>query len=509
MGAPGKGKRGPGYKTKKERRDDPACHCVGLILHGYAMASCLTFRPVLDAAATRDAEAKLFAQGIDPLSLMEAAGSVAARAILAFAAPRSAVVACGPGNNGGDGYVVARHLAAAGVEVRVARFGHPVTPSAKSMAARWTNEVSEIGETVPGAVLVDAVFGIGSRPLDGALAAGLERLAHSSMCTIALDLPSGLDADTGAGRCVDADLTVAFGTLKPAHLFAARNCGRIVEIDLGLDKSNTDLFATESPRSLEPAWDSHKYVRGAVLILGGPAGQGGAARLAAHAAARVAGLVMIACPAMAVAENAAQLGAVMVRAADDAAAVSELIAGRRFASIAAGPSLGTDPDRLGAALASGLPIVLDADVFTVFAGDPAALAAALHGAGRLVRQTVLTPHEGEFVRLFGDLAGSRIDCARTAAAKVGAVVVLKGASTIIAAPDGRAAINAHATPWLATAGSGDVLTGIIAGLLAVGYEAFEAACAGAWLHGDAGQRAGPGLTADNLPCALAASIAAL
>jgi hydroxyethylthiazole kinase-like uncharacterized protein yjeF len=214
-------------------------------------------------------------------------------------------------------------------------------------------------------------------------------------------------------------------------------------------------------------------------------------------------LSMIACPAGALAENAARVDAVMVRQCADSAAVTALLARHRFASIAAGPGLGDDRDRLGAVLGGGLPIVLDADVFTIFAGDPAGLAAALTGPA------VLTPHEGEFVRLFGDLHGSRLDRVRAAAAMVGAVVLLKGAATIIAAPDGRAAINAHATPWLATAGSGDVLTGIVAACLAQGYDAFDAACAGAWLHGDAGRRLGPGLIADDLPEALSAVLAAL
>lgn len=473
------------------------------------MASRLTLTPVLDAAATRAAEAAVFARGVGPLDLMEAAGAAAARAILAFAAPRSALVACGPGNNGGDGYVVARHLAAAGVEVRVAQAGEPKTGSAQSMAARWPGLVQALGEASPAAVLVDAVFGIGSRPLDDRLAAILDRLAGGAACIAALDISSGLDTDTGEGNGIVADLTVAFGALKPAHLLAAPRCGRVVVAELGLDAGATRLFATVQPPSLTPAHNSHKFVRGAALVLGGPAGQGGAARLAANAASRIAGLTMIASPVAAVAENAARLDAVMVRAADDGEAVTALVARHRFASVAAGPGLGGDRLRLDAVLASGLPVVLDADVFTLFASNASGLAAALAGPAACAGQAVLTPHEGEFIRLFGDLPGSRLDRARAAAARVGAVVVLKGAATIIAAPDGRAAINAHATSWLATAGSGDILTGIIAGLLAVGYDAFDAACAGAWLHGDAGLRAGPGLTADDLPQALAASIAAL
>jgi len=204
-----------------------------------------------------------------------------------------------------------------------------------------------------------------------------------------------------------------------------------------------------------------------------------------------------------VTENAARLDAVMVRAADDGAGVTACLTAQRFAAAVAGPGLVADDARVAAVLASGLPLVLDAGIFAAFAGASARLAAALTGPA------VLTPHDGEFLRLFGDLTGNRIERARAAAGQVGAVVVLKGPATVIAAPDGRVAINAHATPWLATAGAGDVLSGVIAALLAQGFAAFDAACAGVWLHGEAGRRAGPGLTADDLPGAVAAAVAAL
>lgn len=469
------------------------------------MASRLTLPPVLDAGEMRAAEAALFADGVDPLDLMERAGAAAARAVLAFAAPRDVVVACGTGNNGGDGYVVARHLAAAGVAIRVASTGEPKTDNARAMAARWSGPVEPIAAAAPAALLVDAVFGIGlSRAIEAGLAAELGRLAAGARVIVALDLPSGLRTDDGGGECVPADLTIAFGALKPIHLLAAPRCGRVVVADLGIDLSRARTWGTAARPSFEPGADSHKYARGAVLTLGGPAGQGGAARLTARAALRAgAGLSMIACPSAALAENAARLDAVMVRTVDDGAAMTSILRRHRFAAIAAGPGLGDDRDRLGAVLASGLPIVLDADVFTLFAGNPIGLAAALTGP------VVLTPHEGEFVRLFGDLPGSRLERVRAAAAMVGAVVLLKGAATVIAAPDGRAAINTHATPWLATAGSGDVLTGIIAACLAQGYDAFDAACAGAWLHGDAGRRCGAGLIAEDLPDALPAVLGAL
>ena len=465
------------------------------------MATRLTLPPMLGTTATRAAEA---ASGITAIDLMDRAGVLAARAILAFAAPRCAVVACGTGNNGGDGYAVARHLAAAGVAVTVAATGDPATPTARAMRLRWTGIVVPLGEALPAAVLVDAVLGIGrTRPLASAVAAHLTRLAAAARI-VALDVPSGLDADDGSGDSLTAELTVAFGMAKPAHGLAADRCGRVVVADLGFDIRAATLFATAAPPPLTPARDAHKYARGAVLTLGGVAGHGGAARLAALAAARAgAGLSLIACPAAAVAENAAHLDAVMVRAADDAAGVAALLGAHRFAAGIAGPGLGGDDLRIATLLASRLPLVLDAGVFSAFAAAPDRLAAALTGPA------VLTPHDGEFSRLFGDLAGSRLDRARAAAARIGAVVVLKGPATIVAAPDGRAAINSHSTPWLATAGAGDVLSGVIAGLLAQRFDAFDAACAGVWLHGDAGGRAGPGMTADDLPDAVGRAVAAL
>lgn len=465
------------------------------------MATRLTLPVLFDTATTRLAEA---ATGLAPLDLMERAGTLAATAVLAFAAPRAVTVAVGTGNNGGDGYVVARHLAAAGVTVTVGATGEPATETSAAMRARWRGHVGPLSAAPPSPVLVDAILGIGrTRSLATAVADDLARLARSAR-VVALDLPSGLDADTGEGQGLAADLTIAFGAAKPAHLLAADRCGRIVVADLGFDAAAARLFATAPPPPLLPPRETNKYARGAVLILGGAAGRGGAARLAAHGAMRAgAGLAMIACPAAALAENAARLDAVMVRAADDRTAVTTLLGAHRFAAAVAGPGLADDDDRVEALLASGLPLVLDAGVFSMFAGAPARLAAGLEGPA------VLTPHDGELARLFGDLPGSRLERVRAAAAMVGAVVLLKGSATIIASPDGRAAINAHATPWLATAGSGDVLAGVVAGLLAQGFDPFDAASAGAWLHGAAGLRLGGGLTADDLPSAVGAVVAAL
>lgn len=472
------------------------------------MASRLTLYPVLDSAAMRAAEAAAVARGASWLDLMEHAGAAAARAVLAFAAPRSAVVACGTGNNGGDGYVVARHLRDAGVDVRVAALGPPATDGVRAMAARWAGPVAALDDAAPRATLVDAVFGTGlTRAVDVGVQRELARLGAAAAIRVALDLPSGIGSDDGAdrGASVRADLTVAFGSRKPGHLLSPGRewCGRVVVADIGLTATST-LFAAGRPHAFGPAHGAHKYSRGAVLVLGGSAGHGGAARLTARAALRSgAGLVTLAVPREAMPENAARLDAVMLRAAADGAGVAALLGKQRFAALAAGPGLGEDASRLGAVLAAGLPIVLDADALTAFAGRAELLGVALTGPA------VLTPHDGEFARLFGELPGRRVDRVRAAAAITGAVVLLKGPETIVATPDGRAAIGTHATPYLATAGSGDVVTGIIAALLAQGFDAFDAACAAAWLHGDAGRRSGPGLIAEDLPERLPHVLAAL
>lgn len=465
--------------------------------------------PVLTAAEMRHAEARVIAAGVPARELMERAGRAAATAILRFDAPRAAVIACGPGGNGGDGYVVARHLAEAGVAVTVAADdAPPLAGPAVSAAADWRGPVVALAATAPAPALIDALFGTGlSRALDPAMAAALDRLAAPATLRVALDVPSGVGSDDGAllGCPYAADLTIAFGALKPGHLLhpAAALCGRVVVADIGIEAAS-NLMRNDLPALPAADADTHKYARGAVLVVAGPSGHGGAARLAARAALRVgAGLVTVAMPQAALIENAARLDAVMLRVADDAAQLAALLRDRRLRALLIGPGLGHDARAralTGAALGSGKPMVLDGDVFTLFAGDAAEL------AHRIAGPVVLTPHEGEFARLFGDLPGSKVDRARAAAAQTGAVIVLKGPDTVIAHPDGRARINAHASPNLATAGSGDVLAGLIIGLLAQGFDAFDAACAAVWLHGDLGIRGGPGLTADDLPGLVAAAL---
>ena len=462
---------------------------------------------ILTTAEIRAAEDAAIAAGTPAEMLMERAGRRAAEAIMAFGGPREVLVLCGPGNNGGDGYVVARVLRDAGCKVTVAASATAATLAATAAASRWTGQVTSLGEAARQPVVVDALFGSGlTRPLAPELRNVAAPLMTAARLRVALDLPSGIEADSGAnlGVLAVADLTIAFGALKPAHCLEPGRtwCGRIVVADIGLGGITSQLHRVVPPRLPRPGPNAHKYSRGAVLVLGGPAGHGGAARLTARAALRSgAGLAMIAATPDAMAENASRLDAVMLSPVRDGAGLGELLASRRFAAVAAGPGLGTGEaarELVTVLLASGLAAVLDADVFTLFAGAPERLAAALRGPA------VLTPHAGEFARLFGALPGSKVDQARAAAARVGAVVQFKGADTVIAAPDGRAVINTHASPYLATAGSGDALTGIIAGLLAQGQPPFEAACAAAWLHGDAGLRGGAGLTADDLPELLAA-----
>lgn len=467
-------------------------------------------RPVLTAAEMRAAEDRVIAAGTPARDLMERAGAAAAATILAFDAPASAIVLCGPGNNGGDGYVVARHLAAAGVKVVVAADAPPAADPARAAAADWTGAVVPLGDAPAAACMVDALFGTGlSRPLGTDHVAALTRGAAARLC-VALDLPSGVGSDDGndLGCPYEARLTMAFGALKPAHLLhpAAARCGRVVIADIGVPAAST-LVRNARPARLRLSATAHKYARGFVLVVGGPAGHGGAARLAALAALRVgAGVVTLAVPTPAQTENAARLDAVMLRIADDGPALARLLGDRHLTVLLVGPGLGRDARARGlveTALADGRPLVLDGDVFTLFAAGAEGL------QRRLRAPAVLTPHEGEFARLFPEARGNKVERARAAAARIGAVVALKGPDTVVAAPDGRASVNVHASANLATAGSGDVLSGLIAGLLAQGLDAYDAACAGVWLHGDLGRRGGPGMIADDLAGLIPAALASL
>ncbi|TZG28057.1 NAD(P)H-hydrate dehydratase [Sphingomonas montanisoli] len=450
-------------------------------------------RPILTAAETRTAEDAVFATGVSVEELMERAGQAVAEAVWRYAGAAPTLVLCGPGN-GGDGYVIARALADKGVKVRVAASGEPRTDAAQAMRARWTGPIEALAEADPAPILVDALFGTGlARPLDAVIIGPLERLAKAARQRIAVDLPSGIGTDDGAllGATIDYEMTVALGNLKPAHRLqpAVASMGRIVVADIGLN-AVSQLVEIARPHLPAPGASDHKYTRGLVVVAEGA--MPGAAMLSAMAAQRAgAGYVVLA---------GEGLGgpAAMVRRGDPLATV---LADDRVGAVVIGPGLGrTNAGALllDAALASGRRLVLDADALVLLAERGLPLAGI----------PILTPHEGEFARLFVDLPGTRIDRARAAAAKAQAVVVLKGPDTVIATPDGRAAIAPPAPGWLASAGTGDVLAGAIGACLARGLEPFEAAQAGVWLQAEAARIAGPGLIADDLIPALQTALVA-
>ncbi|WP_106639629.1 NAD(P)H-hydrate dehydratase [Allosphingosinicella vermicomposti] len=445
--------------------------------------------PILTAAEMRAAEAAAVVAGTPARLLMERAGIAAAEAIRIFAGPLPAVVLCGPGNNGGDGYVIARALAEQGVDVRVAATGEPASDPARDARKGWTGPVERIEEAKSAPLLIDALFGTGlSRALDVALSGALCRLAEAARISVAVDLPSGVATDSGAilSAVPDFDLTVTFGALKPSHLLqpAARHMGRIVVADIGI-AATSKLVRIERPRLAKPGPDAHKYDRGYVAVLGGD--MPGAAALCASAAARSgAGYVRLVAD-----RHVRDVPQAVVQSTErDGANISD----RRINALGVGPGLGRSDGAKGLlrqAMQSGHPLVLDADALNLIAEDIGLLSS-------LVEPPILTPHGGEFARLFGTLEGSKIDQVRAAAARANAVVLLKGADTVVAAPDGRAAISGGAPAWLATAGTGDVLTGIVAAMRARGMGAFEAACAAVWLHARAAELAGPFLIADDL-----------
>ena len=456
--------------------------------------------PLVTAAEMRSAEAAAIAAGTSARTLMERAAQGAARHIIAHHGACPVTILAGPGNNGGDGWGVALHLADAGFAVTVAGDGRPQGEPAATMAARWTGPVVPLAEAPPAPLIVDALFGTGlARPLPDAVQAVLDRLrGHGTV--IALDIPSGLCSDTGAtlGRPLAAARTISFGAAKRGHVLGAglALCGALAVIDIGVPVVAAASLV-QPPRLAGLAHDAHKYARGHVLVIEGAAQRGGAAGLAALAALRAgAGLVTL------VGEGGPPPALALMRRSDGEGRA--LLADPRTRAVVIGPGLPDDRrgrDWLALLLAGSVPVVADAGAL--------ALLGALPARQQVGAPLLLTPHEGEFTRLFGPIGADRIAAVQAAAASSGAVVLLKGPATIIAAPDGRVAVNAHATPWLATAGSGDVLAGIIGALVGQGMALFDAACVGVWLHGDAGRRGGPGLIADDLPGQLPAVLAAL
>jgi ADP-dependent NAD(P)H-hydrate dehydratase / NAD(P)H-hydrate epimerase len=490
--------------------------------------SAALLRPDEMAAADRLA----VASGMASLDLMENAGKAVARAVTERWSVRPVVVLAGPGNNGGDGFVAARHLAQAGWPVRVALSAgrQALKGDAAVMAGRWTGELvaADADVLVGQALAIDAIFGAGlSRAVEGPVGEVIAALNASGLPVVAVDIPSGIDGATGQmrGQAVKATLTVTFFRKKPGHLLlpGRAHCGDVVLADIGIPDRVLEEIAPRMHENLPVLWaaalplrrlSGHKYDYGhAVAVSGGPWSTG-AARLAAMAALRAgAGLVTLASPTAALGVNAAHLTAIMLTEAEDARALARLLEDRRKTAVLIGPGAGltgATRAKVRACLDSRAAVVLDADALTLFAGDAGELIEAI--AEHPGRPVVMTPHEGEFARLFGkieDSAGSKCDRALEAARATNAVILLKGPDTVIAAPDGRAAITANAPPSLATAGTGDVLAGIVLGLLAQAMPAFEAACAAAWLHAEAARGFGPGLIAEDLPGRLPAVLAQL
>jgi NAD(P)H-hydrate epimerase len=515
---------------------------------------------LLTPAEMGRADALTIQGGVPGFALMSRAGknvAAAAAGMLRESEGRRVAVFCGPGNNGGDGYVAARFLREQGFEVAVGALGdpHALRGDAARAFSQWGEIVVPAEKLDPRAhdLIIDALFGAGlSRPLDGEALALVQRINASGTPVLAVDVPSGLDGATGAigSSCVQARKTVTFFRLKPGHVLlpGRRACGLVHLTQIGIEDEvlhdiapKTFLNAPELWRDAFP-WpeeDDHKYRRGHLVVACGPASRTGAARLSARGGLRIgAGLVTVASPAEALAVNAAHLTAIMLRSVEGPAQWRELLADKRFSAVVLGPAFGVGAatrDVVETILASAgqdadraFGLVLDADALTSFEGQAARLAERIGPSGA---QVVLTPHEGEFSRLFSSvndvshssgeegapsrdrlpLTGlrSKADRARAAAELTGAVVVLKGPDTVVASPDGRATIARNAPPTLATAGSGDVLAGLIGGLLAQGMKSFDAAACAVWLHGEAASLFGPGLIAEDLPELLPRALANL
>ncbi|WP_337266730.1 NAD(P)H-hydrate dehydratase [Oryzifoliimicrobium ureilyticus] len=459
--------------------------------------------------------------GIESYGLMERAGAaVAASALRHYPSASCFMILCGPGNNGGDGYVAARHLNDAGAEARVFYLGDPkrLHGDAARALSDWDGPLMPLSsfKAIPGTVIIDGLFGAGlSRELPEEAIAVFDRIGQTALPVLAIDLPSGVDGLTGAvkGGALRAERTITFMTRKPGHLLMPGRelCGELEVFDIGIPARILQAAKGEPiDENLPQHWEellptaqleTHKYRRGHLVVFSGDATKTGAARMSSLAGLKAgAGLVTIASPQDAFATNASHLTAIMLKPVQDADDLKDWLADERLKTFVLGPGFGSpEKARQFVALLANRHLVLDADGITAFKDKPEDLFALFaKGPTRLV----LTPHEGEFARLFPDIASDaslgKIEKARHAASRAHSVVIYKGADTVIAAPDGRALINANAPVWLATAGSGDVLGGIIGGLLAQGIPTFEAAACGVYMHGEAGKRAGKGMTAEDL-----------
>jgi len=480
---------------------------------------------ILSNAEMGEADRLTIAGGVAGPTLMDNAGKAVAQAVSGRQSVGGRVVVlAGPGNNGGDGFVAARLLAEQGYAVRVLLAGalDKLKGDAAAAAKAWGRAVAVAKpDALAGAdIIIDALFGAGlDRPVSGLAHAMIEAVNAQAAPVVAVDLASGINGTTGAvmGTAIKAEQTVTFFRKKPGHLLMPGRayCGKVSIASIGIPATVLERIHPLTFENVPGLWrdkfplprpQGHKYDRGHAVVVSGPSWSTGAARLAARGALRTgAGVVTIASPREALAVNAAANLAIMVRPVDGAAELARFLADPRLNALGIGPGLGVSDatsELVLAALSGERAVVIDADAITSFVKSPQRLAAAVRARGQ--RATILTPHEGEFSRYFHALdadtkVGSKLERARRAAELIGAVVLLKGPDTVVAAPDGRASIAANAPAFLATAGAGDVLTGITAGLLAQGMPAFEAASAAVWLHGEAACAFGIGLIAEDLP----------
>jgi hydroxyethylthiazole kinase-like uncharacterized protein yjeF len=479
---------------------------------------------VLTTAEMERADRLAVAGGTSGFALMLRAGQAVAVAAMDLVEQGPILVVAGRGNNGGDGFVAATELVARGRQVSIILLcDRDTLQGDAALAARgWKGPVLPCNPQAVGApaLIIDALLGAGlNRPVKGDPYDIIEAINACGVPVLSVDLPSGINGTTGAvmGVAVRASETVTFFRRKPGHLLLPGriHCGRVRLVDIGIDAGVLDEIHPKTFENIPTLWggsfpvpriDGHKYARGHAVVVSGELAATGAARLSARGALRAgAGLVTLASPRDALAINASALTAVMIRAIDTKAEFDDLLADKRLNACVIGPGAGVGErtrEFVLAALTARRSLVLDADALTSFADAPDHLFDAIKKSHD--SQAVLTPHQGEFQRLFSDMSNkhplrSKLERVRAAAERSGAVVLLKGPDTVVASPDGRAAIAANAPPWLATAGAGDVLAGMIAGFLAQGVAAFEAACMGAWMHGEAGSEAGPGLIAEDLP----------
>ncbi|RYY47892.1 MAG: NAD(P)H-hydrate dehydratase [Sphingomonadales bacterium] len=446
--------------------------------------------PIVTAEQMRAAEEAVF-RHVPQQDVMERAGAAVAREAARFALDRPILVLAGPGNNGGDAYAAARLLKARGHDVMLAASSAPGPSAAAAMHAQWDGPVTALYEARPRPFLIDGLFGTGlTRPLERGVAPVLAELVAAAEFTLAIDLPSGIATDSGndlgAPRGISA--TLALGALKPGHLIGAglEKCGAVLLADIGIQVA-TQWRTLSRPRLAAPGAYSHKYSRGMVVVVQGD--MPGAARLAARAAmAGGAGYVVLA----GLHGDSAGPDALVHRRVDSGEDLGELLADDRIGAVVVGPGLGRDRRAEGflkAALNSDRPLVLDGDALTLLGTSTSAW------LQRRSASAWLTPHGGEFARIFaGD--GSKIDQSIALAAESRATVINKGADTVIASPRGAVRVLANASPWLSTAGTGDVLAGLVAAQVATGNKA--AAEGAVWLHACAARRAGPGFVADGL-----------